>query len=55
MTFRNVRPCDIALQEEWYLFEGLVNDVWMLEVVIREEVELVQEISNIDAAQWIHL
>lgn len=24
-------------------------------MVIREEVELVEEVSNVDAAQWIHL
>lgn len=24
-------------------------------MIIREEVELVEEISNIDATQWIHL
>lgn len=35
--------------------EGLVYYVWFLEVVIRKEVELVQEVSYIDAAQWVHL
>lgn len=38
-----------------YPFQRLVNDIRMLKMVIREEVELVEEVANIDAAERIHL
>jgi hypothetical protein len=41
--------------EASYLLESLVNDVWMLKMVIGEEVELVEEIPDVYAGEWIHL
>lgn len=38
-----------------HLFERLVNDIGVLEVIVGKEVELVQEIPDIYAAQWVHL
>ena len=38
-----------------YLSQRLVDLIGVLEVVIREEVELVQEIPDIDATQRVHL
>jgi hypothetical protein len=38
-----------------HLFEGLVNDIGVLEVIVGKEVELVQEIPDIYAAQGVHL
>jgi hypothetical protein len=38
-----------------YLFERLVNHVRVEEMIVREEVELIQEISDINAAERIHL
>jgi hypothetical protein len=37
------------------LFQCLVNDIGVLEMVIREEIELVQKVADIDATQRIHL
>ncbi len=37
------------------LTERLVNDVRVLEMIVREEVKLVQEIPDVNAAEWIHL
>lgn len=38
-----------------YEFEGVVNDSWMLELVVGEEIELVQEVPYVDAAERVHL
>lgn len=38
-----------------YLSQSIVNDVWVLEMIVREEVELVQEVANIYAAKRVHL
>jgi hypothetical protein len=38
-----------------YLLESLINDIWMLEVIICEEVELVEEVSDVYAGERIHL
>jgi hypothetical protein len=38
-----------------HILECVINDLRMLEVIVREEVELIEEVSNIDAAKWIHL
>ena len=38
-----------------YLLEGFVDNVRVLEVIIRKPVELAAEVSNINAAQGIHL
>jgi hypothetical protein len=35
--------------------QRFVDDCALLEIVIREEINLVEEIPNVDAAQWIHL
>ena len=39
----------------WYLFQCVVDNVWMLEVIIREKVKLVQEVANVDTTKRIHL
>ena len=38
-----------------YLSECVINNVGMLEMIIREEVELIQEVPDINAAEGIHL
>ena len=38
-----------------YLSQSLVNLIRVLEVIIREEIELVEKIPDVDAAQWVHL
>ena len=38
-----------------YRLESLINDVGMLEMVVGKEVELIEEVPNVDAAQRIHL
>jgi len=38
-----------------YLLESLVNNMWMSEMVICEEVELVEEVSDVDAGERVHL
>lgn len=38
-----------------YHLESLINDVGMLKVVVGEEVELIEEVPNVNAAQRIHL
>lgn len=38
-----------------HFLKCFINDIRMLEVVVREEIKLVQEISNINAAEWVHL
>lgn len=40
---------------EAYLLESLVNDVWMLEMIVREEIKLIEEVSDVYAAERIHL
>lgn len=35
--------------------ERFVDDGRFLEVIIREEVNLVEEVSYVDAAKWVHL
>lgn len=37
------------------LLESVVDDIWVLKVIVGEKVELVKEVSNIDATQRIHL
>ena len=37
------------------LLESVVDDIWMLEVVVCEEVELIEEVSDVDARERIHL
>jgi hypothetical protein len=44
-----------SLGEVVYLLESFVDDMWMPEVVVCKEVELVEEVSDIDAGQRIHL
>lgn len=41
--------------EEPYLLESLVNDTPMLEMIVREEVKLIEEIPDVYAAKRIHL
>lgn len=48
-------PQSTYLRERPDLFESFVNNVWMLKMVVGEKVELVEEISNVDAAEWVHL
>ncbi len=38
-----------------YLLESLINNVWMLEMIIGEEIELVEEIPDVYAGEGIHL
>lgn len=38
-----------------YLFKSLVNHIRVLEVIICKEVELVEEVSDINTAERIHL
>lgn len=38
-----------------YFFQCLIDNIWMLKVVIREEVKLIEEVTNVDTAKWIHL
>jgi hypothetical protein len=38
-----------------YRFQSFVDYTWVLKVIVRKVVELVEEISNIDATEWIHL
>lgn len=44
--------CSVGMKGRcWrYLAERFIDDVWVLEVVVGEEVELVQEVPDIDAA-----
>lgn len=37
------------------LFQRFVNHVRVLEVVVRKEVELVQKVPDVDAAEGVHL
>lgn len=37
------------------LSESFIDDVGVLEVIIREEIELIEEIPYIYTAQWVHL
>lgn len=36
-------------------FQCLVNNVWMLEMIVGKEIELIEKISNVYAAQGVHL
>lgn len=38
-----------------YRLQCLVDDTWVLEVIVGIEVELVQEIPNVDTAERVHL
>jgi len=38
-----------------YLFKSLINHIGMLEMVVGEEIKLIQEISNVNATERIHL
>lgn len=38
-----------------YRFQGIIDDLGMLKVVVGEEVELIEKVSYIYAAQGIHL
>jgi translation elongation factor EF-Tu-like GTPase len=44
-----------SLGEVVYLLESFVDDMWMPKVVVCKEVELIEEVSDIDAGQRIHL
>lgn len=45
----------IELITDAYLSQCLIYDTRMLEIVIRKEVELVEKVANVDAAQGVHL
>ena len=54
--FRNERGADFGCEE--VVESGLqtfVNDFWVLEVGGHEEVELVEEVADVDAAEGVHL
>ncbi len=38
-----------------YLLQSFVDDVWMLEMVIGEEVKLIKEVSDVYARERVHL
>lgn len=38
-----------------YNFESLIDDFSMLKMIVREEIELVQKVADVNTAQWIHL
>ena len=38
-----------------YILKSLINFTRMLEIVVAEEIELVEEVSDIDATERIHL
>ena len=38
-----------------YLLKCLINNVWLLKMIIHYEVESIQEISDIYTAHWVHL
>lgn len=42
-------------QHRSYSLQRVINDSRLLKVIIGEEVELVQEVANINAAKGIHL
>ena len=56
MTAKRISAlANYAFLRPGYLFESFVNDIWMLEMIVREEVELIQEIPDINATEGIHL
>ncbi|GAA3301152.1 hypothetical protein GCM10020218_094340 [Dactylosporangium vinaceum] len=38
-----------------YIFQRLINNIRIRKIVVGKEVELVEKVSYIDAAQWVHL
>jgi hypothetical protein len=38
-----------------YLLKSIINDIRMLKMVVRKKVELVQEVADVDATEWVHL
>jgi hypothetical protein len=38
-----------------YAFECVVNNTRVLEVVVGKEIDLIEKVANIDAAQRVHL
>jgi hypothetical protein len=38
-----------------YGFESLIDNAWMLEIVIGKEVKLIQKVPDVDTAKRIHL
>ena len=48
----NIHSCSDRVP---YRLECLVNNAWMLEMIVGVEVELVQEVPDINTAQRVHL
>ena len=38
-----------------YRTQCLINNFWVLEIVVREDVELIQKIADVNATERIHL
>ena len=38
-----------------YLSKRLVNDTRVLKMIVGEKIELIEEVSYVDTAQWVHL
>lgn len=38
-----------------YLSQCLVDNTGVLKMVVREKVELIEEVSDVNATEWIHL
>jgi hypothetical protein len=37
-----------------YIFQCLINHICVRETIVGEVIELVQKVTDIDAAEWIH-
>lgn len=41
--------------QQWYLAKCFIDDIWMLKVVVGEEVELIEEVAYVNATKGVHL
>lgn len=51
----NITKPRVGGEKSGYLSERLIDNVGMLEMIIREKVKLIQEIPDINAAERVHL
>lgn len=49
-----VKSWILSVLVQTHILQCLINDICICEPIIREEIELVQEIPDINATQWIH-
>ena len=46
---------NVEFSNDAYLLESVINNARMLKVIIGEEIELVEKVADINAAERVHL